>query len=156
VDYMKAKKGDHSGEDCSKVASAFRRLADTCPPSRGAQQRGAVDLECGKKASGQHLEEAYGCSKPLRRPGESGLRELAGRNKSDAESLFKRSIEADPWSAPSLPHQHGADLPRTGSSASGSEKKSLNDAAVRNYGAFSPWMGTACRPTPAFASSTST
>jgi len=84
----------------------------TCPPFSSAQQRAAVDLECGKKARRQHLEEVTGCMpSPLAPAWRIWARELAGREQVRRESLFKRSIEADPWSGSiAAAHQHGADL----------------------------------------------
>jgi tetratricopeptide (TPR) repeat protein len=161
ADYMKAKKGGTiPGDDCSRVASAFRKLADQVPALLEARSNeAAVYLECGKKGDAVSIwKKLTAAGKPFA-PALANLGYVSWQegNKSDAESLFKRSIEADPWSGSIAARINMAQIYRERARlASGSEKKSLNDAAVRNYGAFSRWMGTACRHTPGFASSTST
>jgi Tfp pilus assembly protein PilF len=136
VDYMKAKKGGTiPGEDCSKVASAFRRLADHVPALLEARSNeAAVDLECGKKGEAVSIwKKLTAAAKPFA-PALANLGYVSWQegNKSDAESLFKRSIEADPWSGSIAARINMAQIYRERARlASGSEKKSLNDAAVK-------------------------
>jgi len=103
ADYIKAKKaGSIPGEDCSKVASAFRKLADQVPALLEARSNeAAVDLECGKKGDAVGIwKKLAAAAKPFA-PALANLGYVSWQegNKSDAESLFKRSIEADPGAA---------------------------------------------------------
>jgi Tfp pilus assembly protein PilF len=136
ADYIKAKKaGTIPGEDCSKVASAFRKLADRAPALLEARSNeAAVDLECGKKGDAVGIwKKLAAAAKPFA-PALANLGYVSWQegNKSDAESLFKRSIEADPWSGSIAARINTAQIYRERARlASGAEKKSLNDAAVK-------------------------
>jgi len=95
----------------------------------------AVDLECGKKGDAVSIwKKLTAAAKPFA-PALANLGYVSWQegNKSDAESLFKRSIEADPWSGSIAARINMAQIYReTGSSRERvSEKKSLNDAAVK-------------------------
>jgi len=136
ADYMKAKKaGSVPGDDCSKVASAFRKLADQVPALLEARSNeAAVQLECGKKSDAVSIwRKLTSGAKPFA-PALANLGYVSWQegNKSDAESLFKRSIEADPWSGSIAARINMAQIYRERArQASGADKKSLNDAAVK-------------------------
>jgi Flp pilus assembly protein TadD len=136
ADYLKAKKaGSVPGPDCSSVASGFRRVADKVPALLEAKNNeAAVDLECGKKDEAVRIWEGLaGGAKPFA-PALANLGYVAwqGGNKSNAESLFKRSIQADPLTGSIAARINMAQIYRDRARlSSGSDKKALNDGAVK-------------------------
>ena len=136
ADYLKAKKaGSLPGPDCSSVASGFRKMADQVPALLEARNdEAAVDLECGKKGDAVSIwERLSGGAKPFA-PALANLGYLAwqGGNKSNAESLFKRSIQADPLIGSIAARINMAQIYRERArQASGADKKALNDGAVK-------------------------
>ena len=136
AEYMKAKKaGSVPGPDCSSVASGFRKVADRVPVLLEARSNeAAVDLECGKKDEAVHIwEKLAGGAKPFA-PALANLGYVAwqGGNKSDAESLFKRSIQADPLIGSIAARINMAQIYRDRArTATGADKKALNDGAVK-------------------------
>jgi hypothetical protein len=107
VDYMKAKKGGTiPGEDCSKVASAFRRLADQVPALLEARSNeAAVDLECGKKGEAVSIWKRLSAAAKPFAPALANLGYVAGRagtspTRSRSSSVRFRLI---PGAAPSQP-----------------------------------------------------
>jgi Tfp pilus assembly protein PilF len=136
AEYLKAKKaGSVPGPDCSSVASSFRRVADQVPVLLEARSNeAAVDLECGKKDEAVRIwEKLAGGPKPFA-PALANLGYVAwqGGNKSNAEALFKRSIQADPLTGSIAARINMAQIYRDRARlSSGSDKKALNDGAVK-------------------------
>jgi Tfp pilus assembly protein PilF len=136
AEYMKAKKaGSVPGPECSSVASAFRKVADQVPALLEARgDEAAVDLECGKKDEAVRIwERLSGGAKPFA-PALANLGYVAwqGGNKANAEALFKRSIQVDPLTGSIAARINMAQIYRERARlASGSDKKALNDAAVK-------------------------
>jgi tetratricopeptide (TPR) repeat protein len=134
--YLKAKKaGSVPGPDCSSVASGFRKVADRVPALLEARSNeAAVDLECGKKDEAVSIwEKLAGGAKPFA-PALANLGYVAwqGGNKSNAESLFKRSIQADPLIGSIAARINMAQIYRDRArTATGADKKALNDGAVK-------------------------
>jgi tetratricopeptide (TPR) repeat protein len=136
ADYLKAKKaGSVPGPDCSSVASGFRKVADQTPALLEARSNeAAVYLECGKKDDAVSIwEKLSGGAKPFA-PALANLGYAAwqGGNKANAEALFKRSIQADPLTGSIAARINMAQIYRERARlASGSDKKALNDGAVK-------------------------
>jgi tetratricopeptide (TPR) repeat protein len=136
ADYLKAKKaGSVPGPDCSSVASGFRKVADQVPALLEARSNeAAVYLECGKKGEAVSIwEKLSEGAKPFA-PALANLGYVAwqGGNKANAESLFKRSIQADPLIGSIAARINMAQIYRERArQASGSDKKALNDGAVK-------------------------
>jgi Tfp pilus assembly protein PilF len=136
AEYLKAKKaGSVPGPDCSSVASSFRKVADQVPVLLEARSNeAAVDLECGKKDEAVRIwERLAGGPKPFA-PALANLGYVAwqGGNKSNAEALFKRSIQADPLTGSIAARINMAQIYRDRARlSSGSDKKALNDGAVK-------------------------
>jgi len=136
AEYAKARKaGTLPGPDCSSVGSAFRKVADQAPALFEARSNeAAVNLECGKKDEAVGIwERLSGGDKPFA-PALANLGYLAwqGGDKTKAEALFKRSIQADPLVGSIAARINMAQIYRERARlASGSEKKALNDGAVK-------------------------
>ncbi len=134
--YLKAKKaGSVPGPDCSSVASEFRKLADQVPALLEARNNeAAVYLECGKRDDAVSIWEKLSAGAKPFAPALANLGYVAwqGGNKSNAESLFKRSIQADPLTGSIAARINMAQIYRERArQASGSDKKALNDGAVK-------------------------
>jgi Tfp pilus assembly protein PilF len=136
TDYLKAKKaGTIPGQDCSSVANAFRKVADQVPVLLEARSNeAAVYLECGKKDDAVRIWEKLAAGNKPFAPALANLGYVAwqGGNKANAESYFKRSIQADPLIGSIAARTNLAQINRERARlASGSEKKQLNDGAVK-------------------------
>jgi Tfp pilus assembly protein PilF len=136
ADYMKAKKaGGIPGQECSSVASSFRRVADSVPALLEARSNEAtVDLECGRKDDAVRIFEKLAAGNKPFAPALANLGYIAwqGGNKANAESLFKRSIQADPLIGSIAARINMAQIYRERArQSSGADKKALNDAAVK-------------------------
>jgi Flp pilus assembly protein TadD len=136
AEYLKAKKGGTvPGADCSSAASAFRSVADQAPALLEARSNeAAVYLECGRKDEAVRIWERLSAGAKPFAPALANLGYVAwqGGNKADAESLFKRSIQADPLVGSIAARINMAQIYRERARlASGSDKKALNDGAVK-------------------------
>ena len=136
ADYLKAKKaGSVPGPDCSSVASGFRKVADQVPALLEARSNeAAVYLECDKRSDAVSIWEKLASGAKPFAPALANLGYVAwqGGNKDNAESLFKRSIQADPLIGSIAARINMAQIYRERARlASGSDKKALNDGAVK-------------------------
>ena len=136
AEYLKAKKGGTvPGSDCSSAASAFKSVADQAPALLEARSNeAAVYLECGRKDEAVRIWERLSAGAKPFAPALANLGYVAwqGGNKADAESLFKRSIQADPLVGSIAARINMAQICRERARlATGSDKKALNDGAVK-------------------------
>jgi Flp pilus assembly protein TadD len=137
LDYQNAKKnGALSPSDCSSLASAFKRMADKVPSLLEARNNEAtIYLECGRKDDAVSIWNSMANGAKPYAPALANLGYLAWQsgNKSSAESLFNRSVQADPLLGSIFARINLAQIMREQARvASDSQKKSLNDQAVRH------------------------
>jgi tetratricopeptide (TPR) repeat protein len=135
-EYIRARKaGTVPGQECGSIASAFKRVADQAPVLLEARSNEAsVYLECGRKDEAVRIwDRLANDAKPFA-PALANLGYVAwqGGDKSKAESLFKRAIQADPLTGSIAARINMAQIDRERARlASGAEKKAQNDAAVK-------------------------
>jgi Flp pilus assembly protein TadD len=137
LDYQNAKKnGTLSPSDCSSLASAFKRLADKVPSLLEARNNEAtIYLECGRKDDAVSIWNSMANGAKPYAPALANLGYLAWQsgNKANAESLFNRSVQADPLLGSIFARINLAQIMREQARvASDSQKKALNDQAVRH------------------------
>ena len=137
ADYQKAKKnGPLSPGDCSSLANTFKRLADKSKDLLEARNNEAtIYLECGRKDEAVSIWNSLAnASKPYA-PALANLGYLAwqGGNKSNAEALFNRSVQADSLTGSIFARINLAQIMREQARTAGEgQKKTLNDQAVRH------------------------
>ena len=137
LDYQNAKKnGALSPSDCSSLASAFKRMADKIPSLLEARNNEAtIYLECGRKDDAVSIWNSLANGAKPYAPALANLGYLAWQsgNKANAESLFNRAVQADPLLGSIFARINLAQIMREQARvASDSQKKSLNDQAVRH------------------------
>ena len=137
ADYQLAKKkGPLTPADCGSLSSAFRKLADKNPQFLEARNNEAtIYLECGRKDEAVSIWNNLANGAKPYAPALANLGYLAwqGGNKSNAESLFNRSVQADPLIGSIFARINLAQIMREQArTASEGQKKSLNDQAVRH------------------------
>src|ERR1039457_2156142 len=137
ADYQKAKKaGTLSPGDCSSLANAFRKLADKVPSLLEARNNEAtIYLECGRKDEAVSIWNSMSSGAKPYAPALANLGYLAWQsgNKANAESLFNRSVQADPLIGSIFAHINLAQIMREQARTAGEgQKKTLNDQAVRH------------------------
>jgi tetratricopeptide (TPR) repeat protein len=137
ADYQAAKKnGSLSPSDCGSLASTFKRLADKVPALLEARNNEAtIYLECGRKDEAISIWNSMANGPKPYAPALANLGYLAwqGGNKANAESLFNRSVQADPLIGSIFARINLAQIMREQArSASEGQKKALNDQAVRH------------------------
>jgi Flp pilus assembly protein TadD len=137
ADYQKAKKnGALSPGDCSSLASAFKKLADKVPALLEARNNEAtIYLECGRKDDAVSIWNSMASGAKPYAPALANLGYLAwqGGNKANAESMFNRSVQADPLIGSIFARINLAQIMREQARTAGEgQKKSLNDQAVRH------------------------
>jgi Flp pilus assembly protein TadD len=137
ADYQTAKKkGQLAPGDCDSLAKAFKRLADKVPAMLEARNNEAtIYLECGRKDEAVSIWNSMASGAKPYAPALANLGYLAwqGGNKSNAESLFNRSVAADPLGGSIFARINLAQIMREQArAASEGQKKSLNDQAVRH------------------------
>jgi Flp pilus assembly protein TadD len=137
ADYQNAKKnGPLSAADCNSIANAFRRIADKAPVLLEARNNEAtVYLECGKKDQAMGIWNSLANAAKPYAPALANLGYLAwqGGNKANAESLFNRAVQVDPLGGSIYARINLAQILREQArAASGEQKKTLNDQAVRH------------------------
>ncbi len=134
--YQQAKKnGSLSAQDCSDIASAFKRLADKVPALLEARNNEAtVYLECNQKSDAVRIwEQMASGSKPYARAlANLGYLAWQAGNKAEAEAKFNKALVADPLVGSIPARINLAQIYRERArTASGSEKRDLNDKAVK-------------------------
>lgn len=137
ADYQKAKKaGTLSPGDCSSLANAFRKLADKVPSLLEARNNEAtIYLECGRKDEAVSIWNSMASGAKPYAPALANLGYLAWQsgNKANAESLFNRSVQADPLIGSIFARINLAQIMREQARTAGEgQKKTLNDQAVRH------------------------
>jgi Flp pilus assembly protein TadD len=137
VDYQEAKrKGPLAPGDCSSLASTFKRLADKTPALLEARNNEAtIYLECGRKDEAVSIWNSLANGAKPYAPALANLGYLAwqGGNKANAESLFNRSVQADPLIGSIFARVNLAQIMREQARSAGEgQKKTLNDQAVRH------------------------
>ena len=137
ADYQKAKKGGPlSPGDCSSLAGSFKKLADKNPDLLEARNNEAtIYLECNRKDDAVSIWNSLANRPKPYAPALANLGYLAwqGGNKSGAESLFNRSVQADPLVGSIFARINLAQIMREQArTASEGQKKTLNDQAVRH------------------------
>jgi Flp pilus assembly protein TadD len=137
ADYQKAKKGGTlSPGDCSSLASAFKKLADKVPSLLEARNNEAtIYLECGRKDEAVSIWNSMASGAKPYAPALANLGYLAwqGGNKANAESMFNKSVQADPLIGSIFARINLAQIMREQArTAAEGQKKSLNDQAVRH------------------------
>ena len=137
AEYQKAKKnGALSPSDCSSLAGTFKRIADKNPAFLEARNNEAtIQLECGRKDEAISIWNSLSNGAKPYAPALANLGYVAwqGGNKANAESMFTRSITADPLIGSIFARINMAQILRERArKASDSEKKTLNDQAVRH------------------------
>jgi Flp pilus assembly protein TadD len=137
MDYQKAKKnGALTPSDCSSLASTFRKLADKAPTLLEARNNEAtIYLECGKKDEAVSIWNSMASGAKPYAPALANLGYLAwqGGNKANAESLFNKSVQADPLIGSIFARINLAQIMREQARTAGEgQRKSLNDQAVRH------------------------
>ncbi|MGD0839503.1 MAG: tetratricopeptide repeat protein [Polyangia bacterium] len=137
ADYQAAKRnGPLSPADCSSLASTFRSLADKNPALLEARNNEAtIYLECGRKSEAVSIWNSLGNGSKPYAPALANLGYLAWQsgNKSNAESLFNRAVQADPLAGSIFARINLAQIMREQArTASGDQKRTLNDQAVRH------------------------
>jgi Membrane protein involved in colicin uptake len=137
ADYQAAKKkGPLTPGDCGSLASAFKKLADKVPALLEARNNEAtIYLECGRKDEAVTIWNTLANGAKPYAPALANLGYLAWQSgtKSNAESLFNRSVQADPLIGSIFARINLAQIMREQArTASEGQKKSLNDQAVRH------------------------
>jgi len=137
ADYHDAKKkGPLTPADCGSLASTFKKLADKTPALLEARNNEAtIYLECGRKDEAVSIWNSQAAGAKPYAPALANLGYLAwqGGNKANAESLFNRSVQADPLIGSIYARINLAQIMREQArTASEGQKKSLNDQAVRH------------------------
>jgi tetratricopeptide (TPR) repeat protein len=137
ADYQAAKKkGLLTPGDCSSLASTFKKLADKVPAMLEARNNEAtIYLECGRKDEAVTIWNSLANGAKPYAPALANLGYLAWQSgtKSNAESLFNRSVQADPLIGSIFARINLAQIMREQArTASEGQKKSLNDQAVRH------------------------
>ena len=137
ADYHKAKKtGVLNPADCSSLSSAFKKLANQAPALLEARNNEAtVYLECGRKDDAIAIWNAMASGAKPYAPALANLGYLTWQtgNKAGAESYFNRSVQADPLTGSIFARINLAQILRERArTVSDSEKKPLNDQAVRH------------------------
>ena len=137
ADYQKAKKGGSlTPGDCGSLAAAFKRLADQNANFLEARDNEAtIYLECGRKDEAVGIWNSMASGAKPYAPALANLGYLAWQsgNKSAAETYFNRSVQADPLIGSIYARINLAQILRERARAvSDSEKKPLNDQAVRH------------------------
>jgi Tfp pilus assembly protein PilF len=137
ADYQAAKrKGPLAPGDCSSLASTFKKLADKTPLLLEARNNEAtIYLECGRKDEAVSIWNSMANGPKPYAPALANLGYLAWQtgNKANAESLFNRSVQADPLIGSIFARVNLAQIMREQARNAGEgQKKSLNDQAVRH------------------------
>jgi Flp pilus assembly protein TadD len=137
ADYQKAKKnGTLSPGDCSSLAGAFKKLADKVPSLLEARNNEAtIYLECGRKDDAVSIWNSMASGAKPYAPALANLGYLAWQsgNKANAESMFNRSVQADPLIGSIFARINLAQIMREQARTAGEgQKKTLNDQAVRH------------------------
>jgi Flp pilus assembly protein TadD len=137
ADYQLAKKkGPLTPADCGSLAGAFRKLADKNPQFLEARNNEAtIYLECGRKDEAVSIWNTLANGAKPYAPALANLGYLAWQtgNKANAESLFNRSVQADPLIGSIFARINLAQIMREQArTASEGQKKALNDQAVRH------------------------
>jgi Flp pilus assembly protein TadD len=137
ADYQAAKRnGQLSPSDCGSLASTFKKLADKNPALLEARNNEAtIYFECGRKDDAVSIWNRLANDAKPYAPALANLGYLAwqGGNKANAESLFNRAVQADPLGGSIFARINLAQIMREQArTASGEQKKSLNDQAVRH------------------------
>jgi len=137
ADYQeKKKKGKLTPADCNALASTFKKLADKNPALLEARNNEAtIYLECGRKDEAVSIWNSMANGAKPYAPALANLGYIAWQsgNKSNAESLFNRSVQADPLIGSIYARINLAQILREQArTASDSQKKVLNDQAVRH------------------------
>jgi Flp pilus assembly protein TadD len=136
-DYQAAKRnGPLSPGDCSSLAGTFKKLADRNPALLEARNNEAsIYLECGRKDEAVGIWNSLANGAKPYAPALANLGYLAWQsgNKANAETLFNRAVQADPLAGSIYARINLAQIMREQArSASGEQKKTLNDQAVRH------------------------
>jgi len=137
ADYQAAKRnGPLTPADCGSLASTFKKLADQNPTLLEARNNEAtIYLECGRKDQAVGIWNSLANGPRAYAPALANLGYLAwqGGNKANAESLFNRAVQADPLGGSIYARINLAQILREQArTASGEQKKALNDQAVRH------------------------
>ncbi len=137
VDYQLAKKkGPLTPGDCSSLAGTFKKLADKNPNLLEARNNEAtIYLECGRKDEAVSIWNSMANGPKPYAPALANLGYLAWQsgNKANAESLFNRSVQADPLIGSIFARVNLAQIMREQARTAGEgQKKALNDQAVRH------------------------
>lgn len=138
ADYQAAKKNSPvlSPSDCGSLANTFKKLADKNPTLLEARNNEAtIYFECGRKDEAVSIWNSLANGAKPYAPALANLGYLAwqGGNKANAESLFNRAVQADPLGGSIFARINLAQIMREQArGASGEQKKSLNDQAVRH------------------------
>src|SRR5512138_245399 len=137
ADYQAVKrKGPLSPSDCGSLAGAFKKLADKTPALLEARNNEAtIYLECNRKDEAVSIWNNLANGARPYAPALANLGYLAWQsgNKANAESLFNRSVQADPLIGSIFARINLAQIMREQArAASDSQKKTLNDQAVRH------------------------
>jgi Flp pilus assembly protein TadD len=137
ADYQAAKKnGQLSPSDCGSLASTFKKLADKNPALLEARNNEAtIYFECGRKDDAISIWNSLANSATPYAPALANLGYLAwqGGNKSAAEAKFNAAVKADPLAGSIFARINLAQIMREQArTASGEQKKALNDQAVRH------------------------
>jgi Flp pilus assembly protein TadD len=137
ADYQAAKRnGPLTPADCGSLASTFKKLADQNPTLLEARNNEAtIYLECGRKDQAVGIWNSLANGARPYAPALANLGYLAWQsgNKANAESLFNRAVQADPLGGSIYARINLAQILREQArTASGDQKKALNDQAVRH------------------------
>ncbi len=137
ADYQAAKrKGSLTPGDCGSLAGTFKKLADKVPAMLEARNNEAtIYLECGRKDEAVTIWNSLANGAKPYAPALANLGYLAWQsgNKANAESMFNRSVQADPLIGSIFARINLAQIMREQArTASEGQKKSLNDQAVRH------------------------
>ena len=137
ADYQNTKKkGPLTPGDCGSLAGTFKKLADKSPAMLEARNNEAtIYLECGRKDDAVSIWNSMASGAKPYAPALANLGYLAWQtgNKANAQSLFERSVQADPLTGSIFARINLAQIMREQARAGGEgQKKSLNDQAVRH------------------------
>ncbi|MBN2573456.1 MAG: tetratricopeptide repeat protein, partial [Deltaproteobacteria bacterium] len=137
TDYQEAKKkGPLAPADCNALASRFKKLADKTPALLEARNNEAtIYLECGRKDDAVRIWNSLASGAKPYAPALANLGYLAWQsgNKANAESLFNRSVQADPLIGSIYARINLAQMMREQARTAGEgQKRALNDQAVRH------------------------
>jgi len=137
ADYQAAKKkGPLTPGDCGSLAGTFKKLANKVPAMLEARNNEAtIYLECGRKDEAVTIWNSLANGAKPYAPALANLGYLAWQsgNKANAESMFNRSVQADPLIGSIFARINLAQIMREQArTASEGQKKSLNDQAVRH------------------------